>query len=124
MPRQKDFLDELIEESTKKNPRFPELYEAAKVRRALAKRLVQARVERGFSQTTVAAAMRTAQSVVSKLEAGSDVKVSTMQRYCEAIGQNLMISIGPRKAVKRAASTAASSSRMSRKVASHGKRSR
>jgi hypothetical protein len=31
--------------------------------------------------------MGTAASVVSKLESGGDVKVSTLQRYCAAIGQ-------------------------------------
>jgi hypothetical protein len=30
--------------------------------------------------------MRTSQSVMSKLEAGGDVKMSTLQRYCAAIG--------------------------------------
>jgi hypothetical protein len=30
--------------------------------------------------------MGTAASVVSKLEAGGDVKVSTLQRYCAALG--------------------------------------
>jgi predicted transcriptional regulator len=105
----KDFLEELVEEWTAKNPRFPELLAEAEARRVLAKRLVAARIQRGLSQTTVAAAMRTAQSVVSKLEAGSDVKLSTMQRYCEVIGQNLVISIGPRKPTKRAATARARS---------------
>lgn len=99
--RGKDFLDELIEESTKQDPRFPELLAEAVERRELAKRLVAARTEKGLSQTMVAAAMRTAQSVVSKLEAGSDVRLSTMQRYCEVIGQSLVISLGPRKPAKK-----------------------
>jgi ribosome-binding protein aMBF1 (putative translation factor) len=102
MSRGKDFLDELIAERTKKNPRFPELLAAATARRALARQLVSAREQQGLSQTMVAAAMRTAQSVVSKLEAGSDVKLSTMQRYCEVIGQDLVMTIGARKPVKRA----------------------
>ncbi len=102
MAKKKDFLDELIEERARKSPNFPQLLAEADARRALARRLVEARVQRGMSQTTVAAAMRTAQSVVSKLEAGSDVKLSTMQRYCQVIGQDLVISIGPRKATKRA----------------------
>ncbi len=101
MAKKRDFLDEFIEERTKKNPNFPQLLAEADARRALARRLVNARVQRGMTQTTVAAAMRTAQSVVSKLEAGSDVKLSTMQRYCQVIGQELVLSIGPRKAVRR-----------------------
>lgn len=105
MSRGKDFLDELIEESTKKDPRFPELLAEAIARRELAKQLVAARTEKGLSQTMVAAAMRTAQSVVSKLEAGSDVRLSTMQRYCEVIGQSLVITLGPRKGAKKHRST-------------------
>lgn len=101
MAKKRDFLDEFIEERTKKNPNFPQLLAEAEARRALARRLLEARVQRGMTQTTVAAAMRTAQSVVSKLEAGSDVKLSTMQRYCQVIGQELVLSIGPRKAVRR-----------------------
>jgi transcriptional regulator with XRE-family HTH domain len=55
-------------------------------RRKLASRLVAARERKRYSQTVVAARMRTSQSVVSKLEAGADVKVSTLQCYCDAIG--------------------------------------
>ncbi len=106
MPRGKDFLEEIIAERTKRNPRFPELLAEAKARRLLAKQLVAARLERGLSQTVVAAAMKTAQSVVSKLEAGADVKISTVQRYCEAVGQNLELRIGPRRPVKKARATA------------------
>jgi transcriptional regulator with XRE-family HTH domain len=101
MSRGRDFLDEVIAERTKKNTHFPELLAAAVARRQLAKRLVAAREAQGLSQTMVAAAMQTAQSVVSKLEAGSDVKLSTIQRYCEAIGQDLRLAVRPRRSVKR-----------------------
>jgi hypothetical protein len=37
--------------------------------------------------------MGTSASVVSKLEAGGDVKVSTLQRYCVAIGTKLPIAV-------------------------------
>lgn len=33
--------------------------------------------------------MGTSASVISKLEAGGDVKLSTLQRYCTAIGEAL-----------------------------------
>lgn len=45
------------------------------------------RQKAGLSQTVVAARMGTSASVVSKLEDGADVKISTLIRYCEAIGQ-------------------------------------
>jgi hypothetical protein len=31
--------------------------------------------------------------VVSKLEAGGDIKLSTLQRYCAAIGQKLALTL-------------------------------
>jgi hypothetical protein len=83
----RDFLGEVISERTRKNPRFPDLVAEAERRRLLARTLVKKREARGLSQTVVAARMRTAASVVSKLEAGGDVKLSTLQRYCMAIGQ-------------------------------------
>jgi ribosome-binding protein aMBF1 (putative translation factor) len=86
-PVPKDFLAEMIAERTKKNPSFPRLVAEAKARRQIARRLAQAREKLGLSQTVVAAAMGTSPSVVSKLEAGADVKLSTMQRYCAAIGE-------------------------------------
>lgn len=47
------------------------------------------REEKALTQTVVAAKMKTSASVVSKLEAGGDVKVSTLQRYCAAIGATI-----------------------------------
>ena len=85
MPR--DFVDEVVGERTRKNARFPDLVAEAERRRALARELAAKRTNAGLSQTVVAARMGTAASVVSKLEAGADVKLSTLQRYCAAIGQ-------------------------------------
>jgi len=84
---ERDFLDEIIANRTRKNSRFPALVEEAARRRVLAQALAEKREAKGLTQTLVAARMRTAASVVSKLEAGGDVKLSTLQRYCAAIGQ-------------------------------------
>ncbi len=86
--RSKDFLDEVVAERTAANPGFPALVAEAERRLALARALAAHRARRGLSQTVVAAKMGTAASVVSKLESGADVKVSTLQRYCSAIGQS------------------------------------
>lgn len=83
----KDFLDEMIAKRTRKNPRFPDLIGEAERRLAVAKALAARRSALGVSQTVVAARMGTAASVISKLEAGGDVKLSTLQRYCSAIGE-------------------------------------
>lgn len=93
----KDFLDEMIARRTRKNPRFPELMAEAERRRALAQTLAARRSALGVSQTVVAARMGTAASVISKLESGGDVKLSTLQRYCTAIGEKFPPRLRPRK---------------------------
>lgn len=87
----KDFLSEIVQARTAKNPAFPSFVEEAAARRKLARKLAAKREKRGLSQTLVAAKMGTSASVVSKLEAGGDVKLSTLQRYCAAIGDSLDI---------------------------------
>lgn len=82
----RDFLDEIEAERTATNPRFPSLVREAAWRRKLARKLVAIREQKNLTQTTVAARMKTSASVISKLEAGGDIKMSTLQRYCAAIG--------------------------------------
>jgi transcriptional regulator with XRE-family HTH domain len=92
----KDFLDEMVDARSGKDPDFRRLVEEATLRRELARRLASQRESKGLSQTVVAARMGTSQSVVSKLEAGADVKVSTLQRYCAAIGKALPAALAGR----------------------------
>lgn len=87
---EKDFLDEIIEESTKRNPRFPEMLEAAQERRRLLRELGARREKAGITQKDVAAAMKTSQSAVARMERGEiDAKLSTVDRYAAAIGHRL-----------------------------------
>lgn len=87
MPKQKDFLDEMVAERTGRNPVFPQLQEAAIVRRELLRALAQEREAQHLSQTAVAAAMGTSQSSLARLErTASDVKISTVQRFAAAVG--------------------------------------
>jgi len=51
------------------------------------------REKKHLSQTVIAARMGTSPSVVSKLEAGGDVKMSTLQRYRAALGQKFRIAV-------------------------------
>lgn len=101
MAREKDFLDEIIEESTQKNPRFPELVEAAAARRRLLRGLGRKREELGLTQKQVAERMETSQSAVARMEAGEvDAKLSTVDRYAAAIGQKVewqLVTNGRRK---------------------------
>ena len=80
----KDFLSEMVAKRTAHNPEFARLVKEAAHRRQLARRLAALREARRLSQTLVAARMGTSASVVSKLESGADVKLSTLQRYYAA----------------------------------------
>ena len=85
-----DFLDEIIAESSKGHPEFPQLVEAAYRRRKLLRALAVERERAGISQTTVAARMRTSQSAVARLEAGEiDAKMSTVERFAAAVGKRV-----------------------------------
>jgi hypothetical protein len=103
MQMTRDFLDEIFAERTRKNPRFPDLLAEAERRLVVAQALAGRRQKLRLSQTIVAARMGTAASVVSKLEAGGDVKLSTLQRYCAAIGQEFPPVGSAKRRVRRAA---------------------
>ncbi len=61
--------------------------EMAARRKALTEDLVARRVSLGLTQTQVAARMGTSQSAVARVEAaGSDVRLSTIERYAAAVG--------------------------------------
>jgi ribosome-binding protein aMBF1 (putative translation factor) len=86
----KDFLDEIIEKRAKGNPDFPEMVEAALKARQLMRSLAERRRSLGLSQTLVAARMGTSQSALARLEGGeSDPRVSTVERYALALGEEI-----------------------------------
>jgi ribosome-binding protein aMBF1 (putative translation factor) len=71
-------------------PGFAELEGLAADTDELVARLVARRRHLGLSQTEVAARMGTSQSAVARLEAGRrDLRLSTLQRYAEALGARL-----------------------------------
>ena len=68
----------------------------AESRRSLLGALVSQRRSLGLSQTEVAARMGTSQSAVARLEAvAGDVRLSTLERYAEAVGHTLRWSLEP-----------------------------
>jgi ribosome-binding protein aMBF1 (putative translation factor) len=93
IPMEKDALEELIEEGTRRNPEFPTLLDEYGRRRDVVSDLQAERKAQGQSQTLVAAKMGTSASVLSKLEWGGDVKLSTLQRYAAAVGKVLVLSL-------------------------------
>jgi len=85
-----DFLTQIIEARTARNPAFPGLVEAACRRRELLRELGAQREKLGLSQTAVAAMMGTSQSAVARLESGDvDAKLSTVERYAAALGHKV-----------------------------------
>jgi transcriptional regulator with XRE-family HTH domain len=77
-------------------PVFPGFREMAESRRRLLAELVGQRRSLGLSQTEVAARMGTSQSAVARLEAvAGDVRLSTLERYAEAVGHTLRWSLEP-----------------------------
>jgi ribosome-binding protein aMBF1 (putative translation factor) len=94
-----DFLDETIASRTVANPAFPRLVAAAARRRELVRELVALRASQGLSQTAVAERMGTSQPVVARLEAGDlDSRISTLERYADAVGMELEIRLTERGA--------------------------
>jgi transcriptional regulator with XRE-family HTH domain len=69
----------------------------AESRRRLLGELVERRRALGLSQTEVAARMGTSQSAVARLEALAtpDVRLSTLERYADAVGHALRWSLAP-----------------------------
>ncbi len=69
---------------------FPGFRELSVRRHALSDELAERRRVLGLSQTQVAARMGTSQSAVARIETGgSDVLLSTMDRYATALGRRL-----------------------------------
>jgi len=78
---------------------FPGFDQLADQRREAIADLVEARQKLGLSQTEVAARMRTSQSAVARLESGDgDVRLSSLQRYADALGRDLRIRLARRDA--------------------------
>jgi ribosome-binding protein aMBF1 (putative translation factor) len=101
----KDFLDEIVQKRKKPNPDFPQMVEANLRARRLLRSLAERRQKLGLSQTAVAARMGTSQSALARLEGGeSDPRISTVERYALAVGQEL----AHRKLTPKKTSTSAS----------------
>jgi DNA-binding XRE family transcriptional regulator len=87
---EKDFVDEMIEESIKRDPEFAVLMEEAHQQRALLNNLAALRVHAGISKKTLAKRLNKSQSAITDLEAGRvDPYLSTVQRYAAIIGKRL-----------------------------------
>jgi DNA-binding XRE family transcriptional regulator len=92
-----DDLDAYIAKRAAKNPKFPAMVDAALKERRLLRELAEKRVALGLSQRVVAAAMGTTQPALARLERGEvDPKLSTVERYVEALGQCIVVVSAPK----------------------------
>ncbi len=100
--REPDALDEMVAEFTEANHDFPQLLLAAERRRALLRTLAEQRKGRKLSQTRVAAAMRTSQPTLARLETtAADTKLSTVERFASALGYSIEYHLVPAKKSER-----------------------
>ncbi|MEA3511084.1 MAG: helix-turn-helix domain-containing protein [Actinomycetota bacterium] len=81
-----DFLDQIIEESTREDAAFGQKVEAALDQRLLMRELAAARVAADLSQTKLAAAAGTSQSQIARAESGDvDVRLSTVAKMAAVL---------------------------------------
>ena len=86
-----DDLDRYVAGRDAREPGFAALVEAAEQRRAFARDMAKRRKKIGLSQTQVAARMETSASIVSRIESGGDVRLSTLEKYLVALGFELQL---------------------------------
>jgi ribosome-binding protein aMBF1 (putative translation factor) len=77
-----------------KEPSFRAEYERLKPEFALALALIKARNKAGMTQADVARKMRTTQSVVARIESGSNPpNLKTLERYAKAVGRRIEVKL-------------------------------
>jgi ribosome-binding protein aMBF1 (putative translation factor) len=59
----------------------------------IAKQLTEARRSAGLTQNEVALAMGTTQSVISRIERGTNVSIETLERYVSVCGRHLRVQV-------------------------------
>lgn len=89
-------FNELHERWLKEDPAYAAEHRALEPEFALARELIRARTSAGMTQEDVAQRMGTKQTVVARLESGrSKPSTRTLERYAEATGRRLKISLEP-----------------------------
>ena len=117
-----DDLDEYIAAREDREPGFAHLVVDAESRQEFARELSARRRASGKTQTQVAALMHTSPSIVSRLESGCDVRISTLEKYVAAIDMDLSMQAVPRPAASSAQSIVKRSARRSGGRTTKGRR--
>jgi ribosome-binding protein aMBF1 (putative translation factor) len=100
----KDDLERYVADRDARERGFAALVADAETRLAFGRRMAERRRANGKTQTQVAALMRTSPAIVSRLESGHDVRVSTLEKYVAALGFQLELkAVSRRKATSKTA---------------------
>lgn len=75
-----------------KNPVFEKAYEESELEYQIARALIKARIERGYTQKQLAEKLNTKQSVISRVENAKTVpSLSLLKRLAEVLGASLQV---------------------------------
>lgn len=75
-----------------KNPEFKKLYEESRIEFEIARAIIRARIEKGFTQKQLADKLHTRQSVISRVEgANTTPSISFLKRLATAFNTTLQV---------------------------------
>ena len=75
-----------------KNPKFKKLYEESQPEYEIARAIIKARIEKGYTQKDLAKKLNTTQSVVSRIEQGkTSASISFLKRIAQALDTSLQV---------------------------------
>ena len=87
---------EAMVDEWRQDPKYVKAYESLEEEFAIVRELINARARAHLTQAEVAQRMGTTQSVVARLESGTNsITLKTLERYAEATGSHLRIQLTP-----------------------------
>jgi ribosome-binding protein aMBF1 (putative translation factor) len=99
----RDDLERYVAERDARESGFAALVADAEARLTFGRQMAERRRAKGKTQTQVAALMQTSPAIVSRLESGHDVRVSTLEKYTAALGLQLQLkAVSPKKPTTKA----------------------
>ena len=87
-------LQKYIKKRKARDPEFAKNFDSGYEQFKIGVMLKQARQEAGFTQEELAARLHTKKTAISRIENhAEDIKLSTLERFAEAIGKRLTLKI-------------------------------
>lgn len=89
-----DDLERYIEKRKKKSPEFEKEFEVGYNEFMIGVLLKQARINAGLTQEDIAKRLSTKKSAISRIENhADDIKLSTLNRFAEAVGKHICLQV-------------------------------